>query len=341
LKKRNIPCELLLTSQNNVTFPKDILFKDEAILLVKVKGKHIFNFSAFSNIYDLNSSYLGNEAYIIDLEKKTPSTIVTLPDSKWSDNKNAYSIEAKLDNTLENLTVTRNSGFSGLSKGPNNALALVYTEALENDYKTFGAPNPMEGLKKKEKEGAEKAMQARQEENKKKKPEIMKTGLQEDFTNIAKYNEFVLLSDGRSAEKDVLTYRENFVLGDMVKKAGKNLLIGLPSLVGGQIQIQPDEKTRQYDIDIRYARHSHWIISFIIPEGYTAEGLEEMKVNLDNETGSFVSAIKVENNKIIFDIKKVYKERQVKKENWDKMVEFLDAAYNFSQKKIVLRKNNL
>ena len=338
LKERNIPCELLLTSRNDLTLPKDILFKEEVILLVKVNDKYIFNFSPFSNVYESDADFLGNEAYKIDLEKKSPTIKVTLPETKWNENKSDFLIESKLDNSLENLEVSRRSSFSGLSKTPNNAIALVHTEVFENDFKTFGAPNPLDGLKKKEKEGAEKAIYARQEENKKKKPEIMKSQLQEDFANIVSYNAFDLLSDGRSTENVDLSYREKFVLSDFVKKAGKNLLISVPSLMGGQIQLQPEEKIRQHDIDLRYPRHLHWNISFHIPDGYLVEGLEDLNMNIDNEAGSFITIASFDGNKVMLDIKKIYKEREVKKESLNKMTEFLDAAYIFSQKKIVLRK---
>ena len=37
-------------------------------------------------------------------------------------------------------------------------------------------------------------------------------------------------------------------------------------------------------------------------------------------------------------VKKHYKQTTVKKEDWPKLLEMLDAAYNFSQKKVLLKK---
>jgi hypothetical protein len=37
-------------------------------------------------------------------------------------------------------------------------------------------------------------------------------------------------------------------------------------------------------------------------------------------------------------VKKIYKNAVVKKENWPKFLEMLDAAFNFSQKKVLLKK---
>jgi hypothetical protein len=96
---------------------------------------------------------------------------------------------------------------------------------------------------------------------------------------------------------------------------------------------------REFDVDIRFPRNILWDINFVVPSGYTIEGVEELNTKVDNETGSFVTNAKVENNKLILEIRKIYKQRMVKKEDWSKMLQFVDAAYDFSQKKVVLKKS--
>ncbi|MEO6167133.1 MAG: hypothetical protein ABIO46_11040 [Chitinophagales bacterium] len=79
-------------------------------------------------------------------------------------------------------------------------------------------------------------------------------------------------------------------------------------------------------------------VTIDLPAGYKAEGLEALNNNVYNLTGSFVSTAKVDGQKLIINVAKTYKTDFVKKEDWLKMVEFLDAAYNFTQKKIVIKK---
>ena len=63
-----------------------------------------------------------------------------------------------------------------------------------------------------------------------------------------------------------------------------------------------------------------------------------MNINIDNESGSFISTAKVDGDKLIHTTKKVYKKNYDKKEAWPNYVSFLEAAYKFSQAKVVLKK---
>jgi hypothetical protein len=110
-------------------------------------------------------------------------------------------------------------------------------------------------------------------------------------------------------------------------------------LVGGQIKLEQTElNTRQSDIWLPFARTIENNITINIPAGYTVDGLQDLKFSVDNESGSFVTDSKVENDKLIITAKKLYKKNFDKKEMWPNYVAFLEAAYKFSQAKIVLRK---
>ena len=68
-------------------------------------------------------------------------------------------------------------------------------------------------------------------------------------------------------------------------------------------------------------------------------------MNIDNESGSFISSTNVVpkdspggNDKLIITSKKIYKKNFDKKEAWPNYVAFLEAAYKFSQLKIVFKK---
>jgi hypothetical protein len=125
----------------------------------------------------------------------------------------------------------------------------------------------------------------------------------------------------------------------MVKVAGKDLLVSVPGLIGDQLFIPQDEKKREVDADLGFPRSLRNVISFTIPEGYKLVGLQNLNTNIENEAGQFAVQASIENNVLTIMEKKIYKQAQVKKENWSKLIEMLDAAYNFSQKKILLRKS--
>ena len=68
------------------------------------------------------------------------------------------------------------------------------------------------------------------------------------------------------------------------------------------------------------------------------DGLQDLNINVDNESGSFVSTAKLEGEKLPITTKKLYKKNFDRKELWSNYVAFLEPAYKFSQTKIVLKK---
>jgi hypothetical protein len=67
--------------------------------------------------------------------------------------------------------------------------------------------------------------------------------------------------------------------------------------------------------------------------------LQDLNFDVDNESGAFVSAAKLEGDKLTISTKKVYKKNYDRKEMWANYVAFLEAAYKFTQVKIVLKKS--
>jgi hypothetical protein len=110
-------------------------------------------------------------------------------------------------------------------------------------------------------------------------------------------------------------------------------------MIGGQIKLDETEmKGRQNDIWLAYARTISNKISLDIPKGYAVEGFQDLNMNIDNESGSFISTAKVEGDKLIVTTKKVYKKNFDKKELWPNYIAFLEAGYKFTQTKVVLKK---
>jgi len=148
-----------------------------------------------------------------------------------------------------------------------------------------------------------------------------------------------LISNGRFGDTAWLKYQEKFTLKKLLSKAGKNYVFSVGELIGDQIKLDENElRGRQTDIYIPVARTLENTITVIIPDGYTVDGLQELNTSVDNESGAFVSAAKVEDNKLIITTKKLYKKNFDKKEAWANYIAFLEPAYKFSQAKVVLKK---
>ena len=119
----------------------------------------------------------------------------------------------------------------------------------------------------------------------------------------------------------------------------RNYIFEIGKLIGDQIKLEQNElSTRQTDIWIPFARTIENNIVLNIPAGYTVDGLQDLNNNIDNESGSFVSTAKMEDNKLMINTRKIYKKNFDKKEAWVNYVAFLEPAYKFSQAKVVLKK---
>jgi hypothetical protein len=339
LDLKKIPYELVVTTPATLTKPENIIFRTEPEWMVKVKGKYIFNATIFSNPFDFKEEFLNTPAYIISLGKNPTATAITLPASKPDDNITTNTITASIDTASRNMNIVLQKAATGLSKQFYNTQGLIYTAALDDDHKSYGGEDDTRsGLRGSALDSYEEKLRERKKEDKVNKLEYMKKALEDDYDNISTYHEFTLNSDGRTFRKQELNYTNKFDLTDMVKIAGNNLLVSVPGLIGDQLFITQENRKREVDAYMGFPRVIRNIISFTIPAGYKALGIQNLNTVIDNEVGTFAVQTSIENNVLNILVKKHYKQMNIKKENWPKLLEMLDAAFNFSQKKILLKK---
>lgn len=330
LDERKIPYNVVVTTPNNVTAPSDLLFEGELSWCIQVNGKFIFHPTDYSNVYDTDETMAGNDGFLLPLGKKESTKPVTIPGASVEDNKSVYFMTASLDDKRKMVLVDRSSAYSGIPKEKNSFDALRYIPIMITDADSYGG-------KEKQPKELLKSLDDFQAEWKAQKPLYMQKVVDREFSGTVQYDSYELVSDGRSYKKPELMYREKFAVGDLVRRAGRKLLINLPGLMGGQLQIRKEERTRDFDIDVRYPRKLRWQINFTIPDGYTVEGLEGLNVKVDNEAGAFI-ATAVQTGKLVqLDIQKIYRKKDIAKENWSQMLDFVDAAWNYTHKLILLK----
>jgi hypothetical protein len=341
LEKRNISSELVISINNDVGKLEDILFDDEVRYMVKAKNQIYFNCTDHSSPDDQAELLLGSRAYIIGkpIKKGSEQEVkpFEIPGTAPDQNTVTYNIDVSLDPTLSNLLVSRKSSYTGLSKTNQINQAMRYTSFVLDDYKNYDGEDPTATMTSRQLEEYEKSVTAFKESLKESKPEYVKAQLQNEYNQKIKMGDFKIVSDGRSAKKRVLSYVENFELTGKVRRVGKKYLINLPGLTAGQLQIKKEERnTRKHDITISFPRTLVWNIVFKIPDGYTVAGLEELKISINNEAGSFAAIATQESNMVKLSLTKIYKQRVIPKEKWNEMLAYLDEAYNTMYKFILL-----
>jgi hypothetical protein len=341
LYQREIKSDLIISVSNNIGELKDVLFDSEIRYVTRVGKDYYFNFTDHSNPGDLVESLMGSEAYIIqepDKKTKTQSILpLTLPEALADQNIGLFELNISLNPDLNTLAVSRTSTFKGISKNRNISDALKYVSYMLTDYKYYDGIDPTDKMRAREEEQYSDMVRALKERFKEEKPKFVKQELQKEFGKKVTYKNFEIASDGRSLKNNDLKFTEEFELQGMVRKAGKKILINIPGLVGSQLQFKKDERTRNSDIDVSYARALGWKINFKIPDGYTLEGLTEMATNIENEIGTYKCTATQANGTASIEIRKIYKKATFTKSKWNEMLAFVDAAFNTSFKNLLLK----
>jgi hypothetical protein len=343
LYQKDIKSEVIIAVSNSIIDMNDILFDSEVRYLTRVGKDLYFNFTDYSNPGDLVESLLGSNAYVIQApDKKTGEQIIkpiTLPDAAFGQNTGLYEINASLNADLSTVFVSRTTSYKGISKNRNISDALKFTTYTFTDYQNYEGNDPTEKLNSRQEESYQSSLKTIKERYAEEKPKFVKSEIEREYGKKATYKNFKLMSDGRTLKNAELKFLEEFELQGMVRKAGKKLLINIPGLVGSQLQFKKEERTRNNDIDVSYARSLNWKINFKIPEGYTLEGLTELNANIDNEIGTYKCTATQANGTAVIEIIKIYKKATFSKAKWNEMLAFIDAAFNTSFKNLLLKPN--
>ena len=102
--------------------------------------------------------------------------------------------------------------------------------------------------------------------------------------------------------------------------------------------LKPKERNRTADIYMPSARSFGYDIQMDISDGYIAEGVENLNMEVRNQCGEFIVVARQENNKVLFSINKAYFHEFEPVENWPSLLEIIDAANQWSSKTIMLQK---
>jgi hypothetical protein len=338
MAQKKIDLKVGVTSPNQLTRPEDIIFRNEVEWFVEVNNKLIFAPTAISHMQDIPSWAQGNKAYLIPDAKETNVKEIEIPVVSYTENVSSYTYEVSMDAANKDLLVVKAKHAHKNNNRIANSGALLHYELYEpEDWKTYGGWDDKEGLSQAQQAGLSEQISKYRAEARKMKPKFMEGQLKEDFDEVTKYDRFRLVQDGRHMRKQELMYEEDYTLGEMVLYAGKSILVKLPGFLTSQLKISGDERTRQFDAYLTTQKSFKYQIRFTVPYGFKVLGLNDLNKKVENETGSFVSEAKLENGVVILQATKIYKQNIVTKEEWPKMLEWLDAAYNFSQQKILLR----
>jgi len=352
LEKFKIPYKVVLAPERQYGKIEDIMFTYEYEPLVMVEDgakKYFYYTVGYDRTADLtNYNVEGVEAIAYSpatFKKDKKVERVKIPVS--GENFNKLNIKTSIDfkpADFENIQFKRELRVSGDYKYDysylnwmNDSCDFEDMRIYEKDFAKKFKPKFIKGLKVKEEESRKliaeyhplryKVVKAYTEES-----------LKDDY-NLEKIDTLYLLENGRYDNKKDIVFKENFKVKDLASKLGNNFSLNIGKVIGDQLIFEDKhKKDRKTNVDIIFPRTIEYEFTIEIPAGYKIEGIKDLNVNVDNEVGSFTSIASTMDNTILVKTKKVYKHNFEKKENWSKLMEVIDAAYNFSQKKVIIKK---
>ncbi|MEW5675128.1 hypothetical protein ABGT15_02325 [Flavobacterium enshiense] len=347
LKDNKIDYDIVVATNRHNGPIKDLLIQNNATVLLKVNAEnpiYIEYFSPYSDLDKFSSQLENTEAYALKVSKMKKVTDVEhikLPGSTHKDNTSKQISNLRFVENFEQFTLERETQLNGHNKDEEQSDKLYFFDYTAEDHKKYETKTLMERVSsQKRRDRYTKEFDALINKLKDKQKEEYKQSTAQEFGLEIDNHNFEIINTGRFGKTTPFTYKEKFdSKNSWVKKAGGNYIFEAGKLIGSQINIEEKNRNRTNNIYYAFPRSFEEDITIEIPEGYTVTGLEKLNKKVENETGGFVSSATVEGNKLKIKAYKYYTAYYQPNSNWNKMMAFLDAAYQFTQEKILFKKN--
>lgn len=324
---------------------EDLLIEKNVNVLLKVYTEepcYLGFFGPHTNVNQYSPLIENTEAYFLTSSKNKIDGIKKekVPMSDCGQNISKKELALSIDNNFSGIDISIISNYKGHLKAEALSDKLIFTDYVYEDYEKYGTESFIELLKNKLKTKYQDEFDAIKLKLKDKQKEKFEEAAKNEyaFNEIEEYD-YKINSTGRYGFDSSFTFSESFKVKDaLIKKAGNNYIVEIGKLISGQVDLNEKQRERTENIYIDYPRTYVNEIRLIIPEGFTIAGLEKLNKTVDNTTGSFTSSATVSDNALIISTSKQYKNNYEPNKNWGLMIDFLDAALQFSNEKILLKR---
>jgi hypothetical protein len=346
LDSREIKYEIIATVPRNIGTASTAVMDDEFELVLKINFKsdeswYISGVTRYSGLEYGNYQLEGTKGVLLDpssTKKEIKFKEVTLPTSSFGQNsyKNSKTIEITDNMTVLNIESVHI--YTGYSKIEASNKRLFISDYFHQDGRQFRS-NHKETPATYNKQQYLEIQKVKADKKEPLRNKLYQQQLESQIENatIKNYDDVNVIKTGRAHETE-LHFQENYQVEGSLKQGGADFSLNLNHLIDKQIKLGAEEYERNIDAYFDYANTQEHDINIKIPDGYNIENLEPFNVKIDNAAGKFITSVFVANGKIFINCELIFKRNMVTKENWKMMTDVLDAAYQFSQQKIILKK---
>ena len=343
LTYKKIPHDIVLGVPRNLSSLDDLLIENEIAWLIRVKkGNEFMYFQAF-DINTLPGSIeallQGIDAYAADglvPPRKWSLKNITLPSTTAMDNQSETAIRIDLS-ALDKATLSVKRTLTGSSKFPDQYYYMDPFDLRPEESKNFEMEEASSVyLGKKKYQAMKDAYIAKRIETRQKN---LKEAIEQEFNlKVTEVSNYKLEQSGRYADAPAMVYSVNFTTDNLVYKAGPNYMIDIGKLIERQTKIESNELTRNNNVYYENPRSFKHTLEFTIPTGYHLQGLDKLNQKVVNKLGGFTAVAREVNGKVIIETHKHYDVNFAAAADWKNIVSFLNAAYNFNEQKLLLKR---
>jgi hypothetical protein len=346
LKKNDIDYDIIIGTERENGSINDLLIEKNVTLLLRVNTKnpiYLQYFTPSGSADQFNYKLENTDAYALQIsrgKKVVDAETTKLPLTTAKENVTRNHVDVSLDEEFSGLKVKKESSYFGHFKEDEQSEKLQFYDYVNEDYAKYGTKSLLDRVKnKKRHDQYQKEMDALINKLKDKQKEDFKKAASNEYDLEIEDHSYAIKNTGRFGSNSPFTCEENFVIkNNLIKRAGENYIVEIGKMLTGQVEIEKKEKERKNNVYLPFPRSFENEIIFEVPIGYSVSGIDKLNKKVENETGGFSSVATLDGNKLVIKTTKYYNNYYEPNKNWGKMVLFLDAAYQFTQEKILLKK---
>lgn len=345
LAVHDIPFDEVIVIPKNISSLDDLLLEHELKLLIRVKeGDDYLYISPIDDHGipgDIDGILEGADAYILDglaKFKDWKPKRIKIPVSEPESNMETGELNVQIDPDFDQVNLSVKRTVKGHLKPYHQYVLLDYYDYEDEERSRYDMAESFKGtlwLKK----NLETLKESYLSNREKKQNEQLKSFVGNEYNfEIDDVSGFNLLQTGRFEETSEMIYSFEATSKKLISKVGPNYLIDLGQLIEKQVKIADDELERKHSIHFSYPRAYKYVITLDIPAGYKVQGLKNFNFKVENKHGGFVSTATVKGDKVVIATYKHYDTIEAPAEDWPQIVDFLNAAHNFTEQKLLLKK---
>ncbi len=350
-KNNNFNNAMVYYTSNTGPRLKEILSSGDLSNIISVYSSD--SYYGFSNIF-ATPGYLpyyaenNKEALLVNSGSSrmvNPSSLikntVPIPSTRYTENTRAEKLEVSLVPEAMKLHVKRQSVLRGHYKSDEQQRLVLFEDYYNSERKYFNDDKTLaERLseQRKTRQLAEEIQAVFDNARKENKNSFIQEANSWFDTEVSDIRNFQVNNLGVRHTSPDFVFSSEFDLNGMVKKAATNYIIDIGKLIGSQLKVEGEMRKRTSDIYQPFARSLQYQISFTIPEGYIAEGVDALNKKVENNTGGFSCEAAVVNHALVLNIKKIYRNAFEPVGEWEKMLAFIDASDEWNNSKILIKK---